>query len=247
LFGHAPEWLKTTTSRERRIYLIYGLLAWSYSLWLFGLIASWVGGFLVEQYQAWGFTLFVFLLTGVFRNSARRSIAKVHSQFTAPRGWIRALKRTGTLVAVLAALSAGLFFWKMELKVAGEFVVLPNHNADVRAKVEGIIQSIYHDEGDSVSKGELIARLADRDLRAELRKVTAEIDERRAKLKMLQAGPRPEEIELVRTAVAKAEERLKFARHQLERDKTLYDQLLLSRKDFELSQEQLSIRQKEWE
>jgi hypothetical protein len=28
------------------------------------------------------------------------------------------------------------FFWKMELKVAGEFVVLPNHNADVRAKVE---------------------------------------------------------------------------------------------------------------
>ena len=51
----------------------------------------------------------------------------------------------------------------------------------------------------------------------------------------------------MRTAVAKAEERLKFARHQLERDKTLYDQLLLSRRDFELSQEQLSIRQKEWE
>jgi multidrug resistance efflux pump len=69
---------------------------------------------------------------------------------------------------------------------------------------------------------------------------------KKAKLKMLQADCVPRKSSC-RTAVAKAEERLKFARHQLERDKTLYDQLLLSRKDFELSQEQVSIRQKEWE
>jgi hypothetical protein len=46
-----------------------------------------------------------------------------------------------------------------------------------------------------VSKGELIARLADRDLRAELRKVTAEIDEE-GKAQDAAGRLRPEEIEL---------------------------------------------------
>src|SRR6058998_59056 len=54
-FGQTVEWLKTTTPRERWIYLIYGLLAGTYSFWLFGFIAGWLFGFLVEQYQAWGF------------------------------------------------------------------------------------------------------------------------------------------------------------------------------------------------
>jgi multidrug resistance efflux pump len=247
VFGQTAEWLKTTPPRERRIYLIYGLLAWSYSFWLFGLIASWVGSFLVEQYQAWGFAFFGALLLGVFRAPVRRSITLVNNQFNSPRGWVRGLKRTAKLLAALAVVTAALFFWKMELKVAGEFTVLPIHNADVRAEVEGIIQEVYRDEGDSVSQGELIVRLADRDCRAELRKVKAEIDEKQAKLRMFRAGTRAEEIELARTAVAKADERLRFARHQLERDKTLFDQELLSRKDFELTEEQLSVRQKEWE
>jgi putative peptide zinc metalloprotease protein len=71
----------------------------------------------------------------------------------------------------------------------------------------------------------VIARLSDWDPQAELRKITAEIDVKRAKLKMLKAGTRREEIELTRmeagTAKIRAEEALKYyqeAKHmQLER------------------------------
>jgi multidrug resistance efflux pump len=80
-----------------------------------------------------------------------------------------------------------------------------------------------------------------------LRKVKAEIEEREAKLKMLRAGRRPEEIELARTTVVKAEDRLKFTRHQLESDKALFEQQLVSRRDFETAEEMLSVRRSEYE
>ena len=53
--------------------------------------------------------------------------------------------------------------------------------------------------------GELIARLSDRDCQAEVSKVTAEIAEKEAQLRMLRAGPRAEEIELAKTTVVKIE------------------------------------------
>src|SRR5678815_2059072 len=98
--------------------------------------------------------------------------------------------------------------------IRDRFRVLPVHNSDVRAEVEGIIDQIYADEGDVVNKGVMIVRLSDRDPQAEFRKITAEIDEKRAKLKMLKAGTRREEIELARmeagTAKTRVEEALKY-------------------------------------
>jgi multidrug resistance efflux pump len=155
------------------------------------------------------------------------------------------LKRLGKSLILLTALAAGLWYWRPELKVAGEFTVLPIHNADVRAEVEGIIQEILHDEGDTVKRGDVIARLADRDYRAELRKVTAEIAEKQANLRMLKAGPRAEEIALAKTLVAKATERIKYARVVLEMNESLFEAKLVSRKEFEEARELLNVRDKE--
>jgi multidrug efflux pump subunit AcrA (membrane-fusion protein) len=108
------------------------------------------------------------------------------------------MPRPTRLLILFTTAMAVLFLGRMELKVSGEFKVLPVHNSDVRAEVEGIIDEIYADEGDVVNKGVMIVRLSDRDPQAELRKITAEINEKRAKLKMLKAGTRQEEIELTR-------------------------------------------------
>ncbi|MCI0350912.1 MAG: efflux RND transporter periplasmic adaptor subunit, partial [Acidobacteriales bacterium] len=140
-----------------------------------------------------------------------------------------------------------LYVSRLELKVAGDFTILPIHNVDVRAEVGGIIQEIRYDEGDIVNRGDVIARLADRDCAAELHKVKAEIEEKEAKLKMLRAGPRPEEVRLAQTTVAKTEQRAKFARQQWDRDKALFDQQLASKRDFEATEEQLALREKEYQ
>jgi multidrug resistance efflux pump len=62
---------------------------------------------------------------------------------------------------------------------------------------------------------------------------------------MLKIGPRTEEIELARTLVGKGEERIKYARVVLEMNQTLFQEKLVSRKEFEEARELLSVRDKE--
>src|SRR2546429_2444979 len=200
------------SSRDRRIYLVYGLLAGAYSFWLLGYIAWRLGSTLVEGYQGAGFVLYSSLLIIMFRNPLKRAL---HGPPALLRAWherVGSMKRPLKLLGPPAIALAVLFFGQMELRVAGEFTVLPARHADVRAEGEGIIAEIHGDEGEWVREGDLIARLPDRDYRVELRKVEAEIDEKRAKLKMLKAGSRREEIEQARNAVEPAKNGLAHAR-----------------------------------
>jgi multidrug resistance efflux pump len=238
---------RSTTPRERRIYWLYGVSAAIYSTWLIGFILLSLGSFLVARYQSWGFALFVLTVGLVFRNPLRQVRRSLTSQFTAARGILRALKRLVKTLVVLTLLGALLYFVHTDLKVAGEFRVLPLHNAEVRAEVEGIIEEVAHDEGDVLNAGELIVRLSDRDFRAELEKVKGEIAEKEARLKMLIAGARPEEVELAQTTITKNQERVKYAQFYLEMERKLYQDKLSSKKDFELAEETTTLRQKELE
>jgi putative peptide zinc metalloprotease protein len=201
------------TPREQQIYLTYGLLAGGYSAWLLGWVAWMVWGWLTERYQGTGAIIYAGLLGLAFENSLKRWTAR-----PTLRGWRertnarwRSLSRPVRVLLLLGLSLAVLFLVPWELTVSGEFSVAPRHNADVRAEVVGIIAEVYVDEGQRVAAGELVARLADRDYRAELRVVEAQIDETRARLKMLRTGPRAEELRLTRQNVETSETRLEHA------------------------------------
>jgi multidrug resistance efflux pump len=168
------------------------------------------------------------------KRPARRSLQK---QTPPGKSKKRSWKFPIRWLVILAAIPAILYFGKMEHRIAGQFTVLPIRSTDVRADIEGIIESIAVTEGDQVREGDLIARLSDRDLRPELQKTEAQIQQTQARLKMLEAGATAMEIEVGRTAVARAEESLKFARSRASRDQQLFNDLLLSRKDLETTQE----------
>src|SRR5207249_3825915 len=106
------------------------------------------------------------------------------------RSWSRRIAWAAAGASALAFLLLG----HLDLRVSGPFSILPVENADVRASVEGIIEKIAVDEGDHVNKGDLIARLSDKDLLPTFRQTEAEIRETHAKLQMLVAGPTTEEI-----------------------------------------------------
>ncbi len=163
------------------------------------------------------------------------------------RGTWRRLLARRRLVWTLAGLLAAplLVFGRIGLRVSGEFKILPVDHVEVRAEVEGIVEQVAVEEGMAIEAGALIARLSDREYRAELRKVTAEIDEKRAQLKMLRAGPRAEEIAMARTAVEKAVERVRYARRHLEMLDLGRD--LVSRKEYDEAREQVAVRDKELE
>ncbi|HXI83439.1 MAG TPA: efflux RND transporter periplasmic adaptor subunit [Verrucomicrobiae bacterium] len=239
--------LTDVTPRERRIYIVYGLLAATYSYWLLAWVALWVEGSLTRQYQGSGFIMFSALLGLVFQRPLGTGYAKLTGAMKSGPATLGAFRRLAKFLAVLVPLGALLFFVHMELKVAGEFNVLPAHNADIRPEVEGIISEILVDEGDVVRKGDLIARLSSREYSSDLRQINAAIDQKQANLKMLKAGSRAEELDLARTTVEKGRERVKYARDLYNLNKQLFDQSLLSRKELAESEEEVSVRQKELE
>jgi multidrug resistance efflux pump len=225
-WGSAIQGLKEAPPRERRVYLVYGLLAGAYSFSLLAFIAVRLGGFLIGRYQGVGFLLFTGLLLAVFRNPLKHALPKPSVLFRPGQRMITSMNRPTKVLLLLAVVLSVLLLGRMELTVSGEFKVLPSQNADIRAEVEGIIEKIAVEEGGAVSKGDLIARLSDRDSRAELRKIEAEIAEKRAKLKGLEAGPRREEIEVASKAVETAKTRQDYVRKQIEEAERLHTERL---------------------
>jgi multidrug resistance efflux pump len=234
------------TRREKRIFWGYGLVALVFSYWLLSVIALRFFGWMTARFQGWGFVMFTVLLTAVLWGPLKRGLARLRKGLVGLRQK-PSLGRRSRIAAVLLAVLALVYVTQLQLKVAGEFALLPSDNADVRAEVEGIIEEIYVDEGSRVAEGDPIARLADREYRARLRMVEADIEERRANLRLLEAGPRQEEVGLQRTAVAKAEERLRYALSELERLQQLLAIKATSRKEFEQAQEEVAVLVKEHE
>jgi multidrug resistance efflux pump len=154
-------------------------------------------------------------------------------------------KRLFKLTVLGGAVAAALIYIRTDLKIKGSFDVLPVHNADVRAGAEGIIEDILVTEGQSVQQGELIASLFDRDVKAELHKTEAAIAEGKAKLRLLVAGPRPEEIEQARIEIAKDAEAIEFATSRVDRDTKLFKEKLVSKQELENSEANLALRKSE--
>ena len=235
------------TRKEARVFTVYGVLAGVYSTWLLASIGLWVGRSLVTNYQGWGFAVFSGLLVAVFHAPVTRLFERAPKPVPAA-GPVRAsILRRAMVFVVLAAVLALLWFGRMELKVSGDFTILPARNADVRADVEGIIEEVRVEEGDHVAQGDVIARLSDRDVRSEIEKVVAQIEENQARLRMLRQGARVEEVTLARTGMEKAGERLKFAREKVDMLGRLFDQRLVSLKEYGEAREEVAVRQKEME
>jgi putative peptide zinc metalloprotease protein len=232
---------ENVSRRERRIFIFYGLLAWSYSMGLLTFIAWNFFGYATERYGGWGFIVFTILLAQLFHYPLKRWVAWPVAKFDRMKKWAKAIIRAGVLVGAVCA----LFLVRTDLRVSGPFYVLPLHNCDVRAEVDGIIQHIQVEEGQQVKTGDVIAQLSDRDLRAELRKTSAQIEETQARLRLLQAGTRAEELELARTLLKKAEERVDYARVNLEMDEKLSQQQLISQRELQLTKELSAVRGKE--
>ncbi|MGA9541939.1 MAG: GAF domain-containing protein, partial [Candidatus Sulfotelmatobacter sp.] len=81
-------------------------------------------------------------------------------------------RRTLTIVAAAAVLTF-LAAVPLPLRVDGDAVVAPLHSAQIQPEVEGVVSKVYVREGDHVTRGQIIASLADWDARSVLAQAQA--------------------------------------------------------------------------
>lgn len=135
----------------------------------------------------------------------------------------------------LAALTMPVQSSDVALKIRGTGTIQPIQTVNVSPKTAGRIKALYVDQGDRVAQEQVIAKMDDEDIVADVAQARANLASAQARLNTLRSPSRPEAIEQAqagvsqaeaevtraRGAVAESESRLQLAETQLERQRQL--------------------------
>jgi multidrug efflux pump subunit AcrA (membrane-fusion protein) len=193
-----------------RLVAAFGLATWAYStviLWLM----LWALGWFLWAHWGWPAAIAVAALGLVSGRSLFHGIfaGEVTTMITTRR------LRTICWLLGLAGLTMGLFLVEIDDRASGPFRLRPANRTELRAPVAGFLRAVYCDEGDWVSAGNVVARLEVADLESRLSQKQAELRESQARLRLLEAGPRSEEVAEQRQRVTRAEAWRDLAREDL--------------------------------
>jgi putative peptide zinc metalloprotease protein len=182
-----------------RLLLGFGAATWLYALIFFALVLGVLFRFAGARWGVVGLGggALVGLVTtrSLFREFSSGEVSKM----------IRLrYKRTVVWVLIMGNLAAALCLIRIEDRAGGAFQVRPVTRAELRAPVAGFLREVYCDEGDRVSPGAPVVRLEVPDLASRLAQKRAEVREAQAKLRLLEAGPRHEEVVEQRYRVERA-------------------------------------------
>jgi multidrug resistance efflux pump len=98
----------------------------------------------------------------------------------------------------------------------------------IGASISGIVERVTVHQGDQVSAGQLLVRIACKDLEAQLATRTAEYAAAEAVHRKLVNGPRQQEIDIAEAELKLAEARLAEAQARVERSASLLDRNVVS-------------------
>lgn len=105
---------------------------------------------------------------------------------------------------------------------------------DVASKIPGRIEWIKADEGDSVSFGDELFKLTDREVKAKLGQAMGAVSSAEAQLQLALNGARPEQIEMAERNYNAAKTQFELAEKTLNRMKKLYEEKLISSQEFDV-------------
>lgn len=220
-------------------FKLYGLLVMVYFLLVATLIFNLLGGWLEEHWGGLGVIIFTIGMLVLAYDPAKKVLAmkKKQREWQAAAPSRRKAKPPAvrkSLVWTLVLLSSvwvGLMPYQYE--PGGDFEILPNRRVDVRALLDGDIREIYVKEGDFVSKGQLLARMADDEERTNVKVTEARLAEARSELALKLDGAKSEEVDLARQRIQTAQTRYGFSKARAERMVGLVSQKLVSKQEYE--------------
>lgn len=137
--------------------------------------------------------------------------------------------------------TAGSSGQQVVLNAAG--YVIAHYKIEVASKVLGKVAWIGVEKGDAVSKGDPIVRVEDDEYRARVRQAEGNLAALQARLAELEAGSRPEEIQLARANLEEAKADLENARVNLDRVRTLHAEGVVPQQDLDDAKARYDARQ----
>jgi len=197
LLGEGGPELPEVKPRERRVFLLYAPLAAAFSvIWIGYAYTRFIVGPLLGRFQGLGLLVGLALAGVLSWKVTGRPLVRAATFAVKHR---RRLSRPRLLLAVAAVAAAPVLFllcpWPSMVDVP--FTLAPLERAQVRAEVAGRVDAVAVREGERVERGQLLARLRDEALAADLAAAEAAVEAAKDRLLLLERGPRPEAVEVL--------------------------------------------------
>lgn len=158
--------LPTASRRFRRIYVIFGLAAITYSTLLIVLVLGWVKNIFVEKFGNWGYVLTLGVIWFFARKGVRKAIPALRAWWREKKEVYMAWRMTRAQQFGALAIGVLLLVPPFPSNVASDFTLEPGSDAHVRATVPGRVEQVLVHEGDHVQAGQLLAILANPEITA---------------------------------------------------------------------------------
>jgi putative peptide zinc metalloprotease protein len=159
--------LPQASRRHRRVFIVFGLTAMTYSASLLFLTVFFVKNVLVSKFGNWGY----FLTAAAVYYFARKGLKKAWHSACA---WGREKKEEYmawkmTRKQQVGAIGLAVLFLipPIPTRVASDFVLEPGKDTRIRTEVSGVVRRVMVRQGDAVSAGEAIALLSNPELDAQ--------------------------------------------------------------------------------
>ncbi len=251
--------------REARIFTVFGTASFLFTAGLLTLMIERLGSWLISEYRTWGAILLSALIFAIIPGV--RKDKEMSRPKTPMRVVIRFRRAPRLLILLSILLIVALLPW--ELKIPGDFTIIPNKRVSISPQVEGILKSIRVDEGVRVHTGDLLAEMENLELSNTYEDTKGQLATQEVTLQMLRAGARPEEIDKARKqvetkraeletagqveqelkvlaeTVAKKEVEVLNAEANYQRTQKLLKDGLISKNDAERDQTAYAVQQKE--
>lgn len=121
--------------------------------------------------------------------------------------------------------------------------VIPRHVIEVSSKIIGRVREMLVNRGDRVKAGDVLMRIEDSDLQAQLRMAEARLASAGAKVAEMKAGSRIQEIQAARATLNSAEATLENAKTDLSRKQSLAGTNVISVQDLDTARTSFKVAQ----
>ncbi len=179
--------LPAASRRHRRVFLIFGLCAITYSTLLLLLVLSWAKNILVSKMGDWGYVATAIILYFLTRKNIRQAIPHVRGWWLKMREAYMRWKMTRRQQVAAAAVAVILIVPPFASKVSSEFVLEPGSTTNVHATVSGRVKQVNVRPGDTVHAGEVLAELSNPELTARAAEAAGELGLNESDLRTAQA------------------------------------------------------------
>jgi len=136
-----------------------------------------------------------------------------------------------------------LLFVPYPYEPGGSFSIYPARRQVVTTDTPGVISEVYFDGGESVKQGTVLARLQHDDYAAEVKVLTARIQEQEAIVADLRKRPKPEEVRLAEQALEVARTQERFSGEKVPRFEKLYKLGAISLEELETARKSSLVDQ----